>query len=282
MMDSRRDDEFVRHVEMDGGLAVTTWDDDAPVIGFQIGAFNWRLRRAREAKGWSRAELARQCGMFPGVVGDAEKLRRVSANAREKMALALGVPEDVLFPGEIDALPKDGPPQIELSLTREDVQSLSEPDAHQEMTEGAEREALRGQLVGAMETLSPRQQRIMRLRFGLDDGSLRTLDEVAHEFGVGRERIRQIEAQALRKLRHPSRTKGLRDYVPDYASSYHPKPDPTRCQRIENGQPCGVRFPLPGWMHAIPVPDLRQPMSWCDVCWTAFHHARARGRSAAS
>jgi transcriptional regulator with XRE-family HTH domain len=121
--------EFVQHLEMEGGLAVTTWNDDAPIIGFQVNAFNWRLRRAREAKGWSRAELARQIGLSPGVVGDAERLRPVSDASREKMALALGVPEDILFPGEIDKLPKDGPPQIEISLTREDVTSLAEPDA---------------------------------------------------------------------------------------------------------------------------------------------------------
>lgn len=274
--------DFVRHVEMEDGLAVTMWDDDAPVIGFQVNAFNWRLRRAREAKGWNRAELARQIGMAPGVVGDAERLRSVSENAREKMALALGVPEDVLFPGEIDALPKGGPPQIELSLTREDVRSLSEPDAYQEMIEGAEREALRGQLIGVMETLSPRQQRILRLRFGLDDGRLRTLDEIGHEFGLTRDRIRQIEAVALRKLRHPSRTKALLDYLPERAWSYRPNSDPERCQRGEDGKKCGDRFPLPGWMHHIPVPDLRQPMSWCDVCWTVFYDIRARGRAAVS
>ena len=58
-----------------------------------------------------------------------------------------------------------------------------------------------------LETLTPREEKVLRLRFGLDDGRARTLEEVGQHFGVTRERIRQIEAKALRKLRHPSRAK---------------------------------------------------------------------------
>ncbi len=72
---------------------------------------------------------------------------------------------------------------------------------------------LREQLSEALETLSPREQQVIRLRFGLDDGHVRTLEEVGREFNVTRERIRQIEAKALRKLRHPSRSKRLRDFL---------------------------------------------------------------------
>ena len=72
---------------------------------------------------------------------------------------------------------------------------------------------LREQLEDVMKTLTPREAKVLRLRFGLDDGKARTLEEVGKEFDVTRERIRQIEAKALRKLRHPSRSKKLRDYM---------------------------------------------------------------------
>ena len=72
---------------------------------------------------------------------------------------------------------------------------------------------LREQLEEVMETLTPREAKVLKLRFGLEDGKARTLEEVGREFMVTRERIRQIEAKALRKLRHPSRSKKLRDYM---------------------------------------------------------------------
>jgi len=72
---------------------------------------------------------------------------------------------------------------------------------------------LKEQLVDVLDTLTEREQKVLRLRFGLDDGRARTLEEVGKEFDVTRERIRQIEAKALRKLRHPSRSKKLKDYL---------------------------------------------------------------------
>lgn len=72
---------------------------------------------------------------------------------------------------------------------------------------------LKEQLIDVLDTLTPREEKVLRLRFGLDDGRARTLEEVGKEFNVTRERIRQIEAKALRKLRHPSRSKKLKDYL---------------------------------------------------------------------
>ena len=72
---------------------------------------------------------------------------------------------------------------------------------------------LKEQLVDVLNTLTSREEKVLRLRFGLDDGRARTLEEVGKEFNVTRERIRQIEAKALRKLRHPTRSKKLKDYL---------------------------------------------------------------------
>ena len=72
---------------------------------------------------------------------------------------------------------------------------------------------LKEQLEDVLDTLTPREEKVLRLRFGLDDGRARTLEEVGQNFGVTRERIRQIESKALRKLRHPSRSKKLRDFL---------------------------------------------------------------------
>jgi RNA polymerase primary sigma factor len=79
--------------------------------------------------------------------------------------------------------------------------------------DAASRQLLKEQIYAVLSSLSPREQRVLQLRFGLEDGRSRTLEEVGKEFNVTRERIRQIEAKALRKLRHPSRSRRLRDYL---------------------------------------------------------------------
>jgi len=88
----------------------------------------------------------------------------------------------------------------------EDRNALPPPDA-------ASRQLLKEQIDNVLDTLTPREQRVLELRFGLEDGRSRTLEEVGKEFNVTRERIRQIEAKALRKLRHPSRSRRLKDYL---------------------------------------------------------------------
>ena len=79
--------------------------------------------------------------------------------------------------------------------------------------EAASYTLLREQLFEVLDTLSSREARVLKLRYGLEDGRSRTLEEVGKEFNITRERIRQIEAKALRKLRHPSRSKRLKDYL---------------------------------------------------------------------
>jgi len=82
-----------------------------------------------------------------------------------------------------------------------------------EPSEAASFTLLKEQLVDVLSTLTPREEKVLRLRFGIEDGRTRTLEEVGKEFNVTRERIRQIEAKALRKLRHPSRSKKLKDFL---------------------------------------------------------------------
>jgi RNA polymerase primary sigma factor len=89
---------------------------------------------------------------------------------------------------------------------------LEDPDAISPL-DAVSDQLLREQVERVLDSLDGREQRVIRLRFGLDDGRSRTLEEVGHEFGLTRERIRQIESHALRKLRHPSRSRKLREFV---------------------------------------------------------------------
>ena len=79
--------------------------------------------------------------------------------------------------------------------------------------DAASKQLLKEQIDEVLSSLSQREQRVLQLRFGLEDGRSRTLEEVGREFNVTRERIRQIEAKVLRKLRHPTRSRKLRDYL---------------------------------------------------------------------
>ncbi len=116
---------------------------------------------------------------------------------------------------EIQKIAQD-PVSLETPIGEEDdshlgdfIQDEDSPAPH----DAASYTLLREQLEDVMNTLTPREAKVLKLRFGLEDGKARTLEEVGKEFDVTRERIRQIEAKALRKLRHPSRSKKLRDYM---------------------------------------------------------------------
>ena len=108
------------------------------------------------------------------------------------------------------------PVSLETPIGEEEDSHLGdfiEDDKITEPSEAASFTLLKEQLVEVLSTLTPREEKVLKLRFGIEDGRTRTLEEVGKEFNVTRERIRQIEAKALRKLRHPSRSKKLKDFL---------------------------------------------------------------------
>ncbi len=131
----------------------------------------------------------------------------------EEVAKELNMPIDKV--GEIMKIAQE-PVSLETPIGEEEDSHLG--DFIQDNETPAPQDAatfrlLKEQLVDVLGTLTPREEKVLRLRFGLDNGRARTLEEVGKEFNVTRERIRQIEAKALRKLRHPSRSKKLKDYL---------------------------------------------------------------------
>ena len=102
---------------------------------------------------------------------------------------------------------------VQDGLSQKNIQNFIQDDNVPVPAEAAAATLLKEQLGEVLNTLTDREQKVLRLRFGLDDGRARTLEEVGKEFNVTRERIRQIEAKALRKLRHPSRSRKLKDYL---------------------------------------------------------------------
>jgi len=133
----------------------------------------------------SPEEIAREMNM------EVEKVREIMKIAQEPVSLETPIGEEE---------------DSHLGDFIEDDNALAPQDA-------ATFTMLREQLIGVLDSLTPREQKVLKLRFGLDDGRARTLEEVGKEFDVTRERIRQIEAKALRKLRHPSRSKKLKDFL---------------------------------------------------------------------
>lgn len=130
----------------------------------------------------------------------------------EEIAEHLGCPEEKVR--EIQKIAQD-PVSLETPIGEEEDSHLGdfiEDDRALSPSDVAESNMLKEQLIQVLNTLTPREEKVLRLRYGLDDSHPRTLEEVGKEFNVTRERIRQIEAKALRKLRHPNRLKKLKDF----------------------------------------------------------------------
>jgi len=131
----------------------------------------------------------------------------------EEIAEEMGMPVDKVR--EILKIAQE-PVSLETPIGEEEDSHLGdfiEDEGASEPSEAASFTLLKEQLIDVLDTLTPREEKVLKLRFGLEDGRTRTLEEVGREFDVTRERIRQIEAKALRKLRHPSRSKKLKDFL---------------------------------------------------------------------
>ncbi|MCM1289360.1 MAG: RNA polymerase sigma factor RpoD [Corallococcus sp.] len=131
----------------------------------------------------------------------------------EEIGERMGIPAEKVE--EIQRIAQD-PVSLETPIGEEEDSHLSdfiEDNKTVAPSDMAAQTMLREQLIAALHKLTPREEKVIRLRYGLDDGKQRTLEEVGKEFNVTRERIRQIEAKALRKLRNPSKSKKLRDYL---------------------------------------------------------------------
>ena len=188
--------------------------------GFKFSTYaTWWIRQAITR---AIADQARTIRIPVHMVETINKLIRTSRHLLQQMGreptpeeLAKELDMSVEKVQEIQKIAQD-PVSLETPIGEEDDSHLGDfiqDDDSPAPQDVAAYTLLREQLEEVMGTLTPREAKVLRLRFGLDDGKARTLEEVGKEFSVTRERIRQIEAKALRKLRHPSRSKKLRDYM---------------------------------------------------------------------
>ena len=188
--------------------------------GFKFSTYaTWWIRQAITR---AIADQARTIRIPVHMVETINKLIRTSRHllqqlgrepTPEEIAVEMEIPAEKVM--EIQKIAQD-PVSLETPIGEEDdshlgdfIQDDDSPAPH----DSAAYTLLKEQLEDVMSTLTPREAKVLKLRFGLEDGKARTLEEVGREFEVTRERIRQIEAKALRKLRHPSRSKKLRDYM---------------------------------------------------------------------
>ena len=188
--------------------------------GFKFSTYaTWWIRQSITR---AIADQARTIRIPVHMVEPINKLIRTSRNivqrlgrepTPEEISKELEMPVEKVM--EIQKIAQD-PVSLETPIGEEDDSHLGDfiqDDDSPAPQDAAAYTMLKEQLAEVMSTLTPREAKVLRLRFGLDDGKARTLEEVGKEFDVTRERIRQIEAKALRKLRHPSRSKKLKDYM---------------------------------------------------------------------
>jgi RNA polymerase primary sigma factor len=188
--------------------------------GFKFSTYaTWWIRQAITR---AIADQARTIRIPVHMVETIQKLLRISRRLLqekgrdatvEEISLEIGLPPEKVR--EIQKIQLD-PVSLETPIGDEDDSTLGEFIADVEAlapADYASQELLREQVDSVLDSLSERERAVLRLRFGLVDGRNRTLEEVGKEFNVTRERIRQIEAKALRKLRHPSRSRKLKDYL---------------------------------------------------------------------
>ena len=188
--------------------------------GFKFSTYaTWWIRQAITR---AIADQARTIRIPVHMVETINKLIRTSRHllqqlgrepTPEEIAKEMEIPVEKVM--EIQKIAQD-PVSLETPIGEEDDSHLGDfipDDDSPAPQDSAAYTLLREQLEEVMSTLTPREAKVLKLRFGLEDGKARTLEEVGKEFQVTRERIRQIEAKALRKLRHPSRSRKLRDYM---------------------------------------------------------------------
>ena len=188
--------------------------------GFKFSTYaTWWIRQAITR---AIADQARTIRIPVHMVETINKLIRTSRHllqqlgrepTPEEIAAEMEIPVEKVM--EIQKIAQD-PVSLETPIGEEDDSHLGDfipDDESPAPQDSAAYTLLKEQLEEVMETLTPREAKVLKLRFGLEDGKARTLEEVGREFKVTRERIRQIEAKALRKLRHPSRSKRLKDYM---------------------------------------------------------------------
>ncbi|CAM5793633.1 MULTISPECIES: RNA polymerase sigma factor RpoD [Brevibacillus] len=188
--------------------------------GFKFSTYaTWWIRQAITR---AIADQARTIRIPVHMVETINKLIRVSRQLLQELGRE-PMPEEIaekmdLTPEKVREIMKiaQEPVSLETPIGEEDDSHLGDFIEDQdalEPSDAAAYELLKEQLEDVLDTLTDREENVLRLRFGLDDGRTRTLEEVGKVFGVTRERIRQIEAKALRKLRHPSRSKRLKDFL---------------------------------------------------------------------